>query len=67
MPTICQRFTGAEPEDFSAPPLARRLNPGDVVEYEADEPVEHARLELVTDPKIRKPAADSSASTDAKE
>lgn len=52
------RFTGAEPEDFPAPPIARRLSPGDVVEV--DEPVEHARLELVS-PKTRKAAAEGPA------
>jgi hypothetical protein len=50
MPTFRQRFTGNAPEDFPAPPLGRRLEPGDVVEYEADEPVAHARLELVSEP-----------------
>lgn len=39
------RFTGTEPEDFSAPPIARRLNPGD--EIDIAEPVDHARLELL--------------------
>jgi hypothetical protein len=43
MPTYAYTFTGPEPEDFPAPPLARRLEPGDVVEL--PEPVEHARLE----------------------
>ena len=52
------RFIGESEEDFPAPPLARRLFPGD--EIEADEPVLHARLELVTDPKTRKPAAEDS-------
>lgn len=49
MATHRQRFTGLSAEDFPAPPIARRLQPGDVVEYEADEPIEHARLELVPD------------------
>ena len=55
------RFTGPEPEDFPAPPIARRLHPGDVIEV--DEPVEHARLELLTagegdDPQTDTPAAE---------
>lgn len=49
MPTHRFRFTGLTEEDFPDPPIARRLQPGDVVEYEAPEPVEHARLELVDD------------------
>lgn len=61
MPTFRQRFTGPEPEDFPAPPIARRLSPGDVVEYEADEAVQHARLELVPDPKPKKTAADQAS------
>ncbi len=55
------RFTGSEPEDFPSPPIARRLYPGDVVE--TDEPVEHARLELIPEPKPRK-TADTPASPD---
>jgi len=68
MPTFRQRFTGDTEEVFPAPPIARLLQPGDVVEYEADEPVEHARLELVPDEapaKTRKAAA--AASTDKEE
>ena len=49
MPTHRQRHTGPTEEDFPSPPIARRLQPGDVVEYDADEPVAHARLELVDD------------------
>lgn len=45
MPTY--RFTGPEPEDFPAPPIARRLFPGDV--FDVAEPVEHARLELLVE------------------
>ena len=48
MPHFRQRFTGLTEEDFPEPPIARRLQPGDIVEYDADEPVEHARLELLT-------------------
>ena len=42
------RFTGRTPEDFPAPPIARRLEPGD--EVETDEEVSHARLELLDAP-----------------
>jgi hypothetical protein len=49
MPTFRQRFTGPVEEDFPEPPIARRLQPSDVVEYEAAEPIEHARLEVTTD------------------
>lgn len=55
MPTIRQTFTGTTEEDFPEPPIARRLQPGDVVEYEADAPVEHARLEPIEARKPRKP------------
>jgi len=48
------RFTGTTEEDFPVPPIARRLYPGDVVETE--EPVEHARLELLPE-KSKKTAA----------
>ena len=48
------RFTGTEPEDHPYPPVARRLHPGDVVESE--EPIEHARLELLPEPKASKAA-----------
>ncbi len=64
MPTFRQRFTGMSEEDFPATPIARRLQPGDLVEYEADEPVEHARLELVADPKPKKTAADQASRED---
>ena len=60
MPTFRQTFIGLEPEDFPAPPIARRLHPGDVVEYEADEPVQHARLELVADKPAKKNADQAS-------
>ena len=63
MPTFRQTFIGLEPEDFPSPPIARRLHPGDVVEYEADEPVQHARLALVAAPKPKK-TADTPASPD---
>jgi hypothetical protein len=43
MPTY--RFTGLIAEDFPEPPLARRLEPGQVVDL--SDAVEHARLELV--------------------
>lgn len=51
------RFTGATEEDFPAPPIARRLHPGEIIEV--PEPVEHARLELIEEPppKTRKTAA----------
>lgn len=61
MPTFRQRFTGPAPEDFPAPPIARTLQPGDVVEYEADEPIYHARLELVSEPKSSKPASEKAS------
>lgn len=47
MPTHRHRFTGSTEEDFPEPPIARCLQPGDIVEYEADEPILHARLETV--------------------
>lgn len=56
MPHFRQRFTGTSEEDFPEPPIARRLQPGDVVEYDADEPVAHARLELAPQPKTAKTA-----------
>ena len=43
------KFLGLDPEDFPVPPLARRLFPGDVVEL--PEPVEHARLKLLSAPE----------------
>lgn len=43
------RFTGLDPEDFPTPPLARRLQPGDVVEL--PEPVEHPRLKPLSAPE----------------
>jgi len=52
MPTFRQTFAGAEPEDFPVPPIARRLLPGDVVEYEADEPIAHVRLESADEPPV---------------
>jgi len=57
MPTYI--FTGVEPEDFHD---FGRLNPGDQVT--TDEPVEHARLELVEDKAAKsrgKPAPDDPA------
>jgi len=56
------RFTGTAPEDFPAPPIARRLEPGD--ELDVDEPVEHARLELIEVPKKSRAAAPPPASTE---
>jgi hypothetical protein len=56
MPTYRYTFTGPEPEDFPAPPIARRLEPGDVIEV--PERVEHARLEPVPELKTRKKAGD---------
>jgi hypothetical protein len=52
------RFTGRTPEDFPAPPIARRLEPGD--EVETDEAVSHARLELL-DGSEEEEAADAPA------
>jgi hypothetical protein len=54
MPIYRYTFTGPEPEDFPAPPIGRRLQPGDVIEVA--ERVEHARLELATEPKKTKAA-----------
>lgn len=67
MPTFRQRFTGNIEEDFPVPPIARRLQPGDVVEYEADEPISHARLELVEGegPVHEKPPDDHPAAEEA--
>lgn len=64
MPTYRYRFTGLAEEDFPAlppPVIARRLQPGD--EIELQEPVEHARLELVLS-KTRKTAGGEPASTE---
>jgi hypothetical protein len=63
MPTFRQRFTGETEEDFPVPPIARRLQPGDVVEYDAEESIAHARLELLPE-KGKKTAADPPASPD---
>lgn len=53
------KFVGAAPEDFPAPPIARTLQPGDVIDVA--EEVEHVRLELLPDPKPARKAADKEA------
>ena len=68
-PTYRYRFTGDVPEDFPAPPIARRLKPGDLVE--ADRAIDHARLEptpetakqLAADRKAQERAAQQEAAT----
>ncbi len=54
MPTY--RFVGPSEEDFPEPPIARRLQPGEVVEVPTE--IVHAWLELVPVPATRKTAAE---------
>jgi len=60
------RFTGRTPEDFPAPPISRRLEPGDEVETGTEE-VPHARLEPLDGPEFeaRKAFADAQAAYEA--
>lgn len=54
------RFVGPTEEDFPDPPIARRLQPGEVIEVPTE--VVHAWLELVPPPRPRK-TADEPATT----
>lgn len=64
MPAFTYRFTGPIEEDFPEPPIARRLQPGEVIEVPTE--IVHARLEMVPDKPAKKTAA-APASTDKEE
>lgn len=58
-------YTGVEPRTYPAPPIARELSPGDVVDLDVDQVPDDGRFTPTSDPPAKPAKATTAKGADA--